>query len=128
MGAYSINVRIQQEPDNKTLIRELNLRTGLIWTANDETLSDKTLQTILAVPSFKWDVEVARVPTMELMNIESVLLKWPAIDYHFWQVLAVYAQLGAVGVSRNGDTHEIRLPKWIHRKWQELHWWQRYPG
>jgi hypothetical protein len=130
MGLVGTSIRMVQVPDWQVLAEDLNVRTGLSWTIHDNSRSNSTpwKHCTLRVARFNWEVDLTRRANTNIIEVELMPLGWPAVNYHYWQVLAALQARGGTLVSGNEQIRVIKFPRWISCKWDELPWWCRYPG
>lgn len=130
MALVRTHISMADVPDWETLAKDLNSRTGLTWSIHGSGLSSDGAwsQCTLEVARFKWEIDVARRVDSNVIEVELMPLRWPAVNYHYWQVLAALHARGGTRISGNGQVRTIKFPRWISRRWDEMPWWCRYQG
>lgn len=128
MGMMGARMRMVEIPDWNTLAKDLEVRTGLIWTVHDNARPESRSWSscTLRVTRFNWEVDVARRVDSDIIGVEAMPQHWRAMNYHYWQVLAALHARGGTRISGNGQVRTIKFPRWISRRWDEMPWWCRY--
>lgn len=128
MALVRTRVSMLDPPDWHTLVSDLDARTGLSWKIHGLSSDRSWAQCTLIVTQLNWEIDIARKIDSNVIEVELMPLRWPAVNYHYWQVLAALRARGGTPVNALGEAVDIRFPSWISRKWNEMPWWARYPG